>query len=55
MGGGGKCTGETVDSYLSSKSGINLFDGCRENASYGRTVTTDARATILAPLTQSSS
>ncbi len=41
-----------VDSYLSTKFGINLFHGFRENAFYGRT-TTDACATALALLTQS--
>ncbi len=55
-----------VDSYLSTKFGINLLDGFWENAFYGRTDgrtddgrrtdgrTTDARATALALLTQSS-
>ncbi len=41
-----------VDSYLSTKFVINLFDGIWENAFYGRA--TDARATALALLTQSS-
>ncbi len=46
-----------VDSYLSTNFGINLLDGFWENAFYGRTDdgrTTDARATALALLTQSS-
>ncbi len=37
-----------VDSYLSTKYGINLLDGFWENTLYGRT--TDARATALALL-----
>ncbi len=47
-----------MDGYLSTKFGINLLDGFWENAFYGRRTddgrTTDARATALALLTQSS-
>ena len=42
-----------VDSYLSTKFGISSLDGFWGNAFYGRT--TDACATALALLTQSSS
>ncbi len=46
-----------VDGYLSTKFGIDSLDGFWENAFYGRWTdgrTTDARATALALLTQSS-
>ncbi len=41
-----------VDSYLSTKIGVNSLDGFWENAFYGWTP--DAHATALALLTQSS-
>ncbi len=41
-----------VDSYLCTKIGVISLDGFWENAFYGRTTTTDARATALALLTQ---
>ncbi len=34
-----------VDSYLSTKFGINLLDGFWENAFYGRRTTDDGRTT----------
>ncbi len=43
-----KLSGNTVDSYLSTKIGVNSLDGFWENAFYGRT--TDARATALSGL-----
>ncbi len=43
-------SGDMVDRYLSPKFGVNRLDGFRENDVYGRTTTTDARATTVALL-----